>query len=79
MIKVICDEMKKRGEDFRMLIMPDHPTPICIRTHSSDPVPYLLYDSTKERRAIAFYNEKEAAAAGNMELDGYRLIENLFQ
>ena len=46
LIKPIVEGMTEAGEDFRMLILPDHPTPICIRTHSSDPVPYVLYDST---------------------------------
>lgn len=44
-VKPIADGLNVAGEDFRMLILPDHPTPICIRTHSSEPVPYVLYDS----------------------------------
>lgn len=46
-VKPIVEGLTAAGEDFRMLILPDHPTPICIRTHSSEPVPYVLYDSTK--------------------------------
>lgn len=75
---VIKREMDASKEPYRMLIMPDHPTPIRLRTHTSDPVPYLLYDSTMERRKIQYYNEVEAAASGNVEQDGYRLIERLF-
>ena len=41
----LVKKMDKSGEDYRMLIMPDHPTPISCRTHTSDPVPYMLYDS----------------------------------
>ena len=44
-VKPIVDGLNATGEEFRMLILPDHPTPICIRTHSSEPVPYVLYDS----------------------------------
>ena len=44
-VKPIVEGLNAAGEDFRMLILPDHPTPICIRTHSSEPVPYVLYDS----------------------------------
>ncbi|MBO5098282.1 MAG: cofactor-independent phosphoglycerate mutase [Agathobacter sp.] len=44
-VKPIVDGLHVASEDFRMLILPDHPTPICIRTHSSEPVPYVLYDS----------------------------------
>ena len=71
--------MDASGEDYRMLILPDHPTPIRIRTHTAEPVPYLLYDSTCQRRMIAKYNEIEAAATGEFEPDGYRLIEKLLR
>lgn len=77
-IAVVKKEMDARGEDFRMLVMPDHPTPIRLRTHTSNPVPYLLYDSTMERRMLQHYNEAEAMSSGNNEPDGYRLIEKLF-
>lgn len=63
------------GEDYRMLICPDHPTPIRCRTHTSDPVPYLIYDSTRQRKAIAHFNEREAAATGNFEPNGYKLMD----
>lgn len=66
------------GEDYRMLIMPDHPTPLCVRTHTSDPVPYLLYDSTKEMDKQWHYNEKEAVQ-GNFVEDGYTLMDILFE
>ena len=79
LIAPIKAAMDASGEDYRMLILPDHPTPIRIRTHTADPVPYLLYDSTRQRRMIAHYNEKEAAATGELEPNGYRLIERLFR
>ena len=69
--------MEDAGESFRMLILPDHPNPIRYRTHTGDPVPYVLYDSTCERRAIAHYNEKEAAATGNFEPHGHCLMDRL--
>ena len=49
LIRPIVEGLREAGEDFRMVILPDHPTPICIRTHTGDSVPYLLYDSTKEQ------------------------------
>lgn len=76
-IRPIAEGLAQAGEDFRMVILPDHPTPISIRTHSSDDVPYLLYDSTNERRESWHYNEREAAAAGNMITEGHRLIDYL--
>lgn len=81
-IKPIVEGLKAAGEDFRMLVLPDHPTPICIRTHTSDPVPYLLYDSTKEQNHDWTYSEKEAKKAmeelGKDVVEGYQLIDSLF-
>lgn len=77
-IKVVMDEMKKAGADYRMLVMPDHPTPIHLRTHTSDPVPYLIYDSTNELDKKQLYNEAEAKLSGNVVKDGYTVINKLF-
>ena len=71
--------MDASGQPYRLLIMPDHPTPIRCRTHTSDPVPYILYDSTREQKSIARYSEKDAAQTGNYEPEGYKLIDRLFQ
>ena len=78
-IKVVKDQMDASGVDYRMLVTPDHPTPIEIRTHSSDPIPFLLYDSTRQRRRIGFYNEKEAMMSGIVVEDGYEMIEKLLE
>lgn len=69
--------MEEAGEEFRMLILPDHPTPIRIRTHTGDPVPYLLYDSTKQRKKQERFTEASARRAGYFEPNGHRLIEQL--
>lgn len=47
-IGYIEDELKKDGEEYRFLILPDHPTPIALRTHTMDAVPYIMYTSTNE-------------------------------
>lgn len=75
----IKEKMDASGEAYRLLIMPDHPTPIRCRTHTSDPVPYILYDSTRERKAVAHYSEKDAAATGIYEPEGYRLMERFLK
>ena len=67
------------GEDYRMLILPDHPTPVRIRTHTADPVPYILYDSTRQRKMLRRYSEKEAAATGIFVPEGYRLMERFIK
>lgn len=67
------------GVDFRMLVMPDHPTPIWCRTHTADPVPYMIYDSTADLGQGLLYTEKDAEQSENREAEGYRLIEKLLQ
>lgn len=76
-IKIIIEEFQKKGIEYRMLIMPDHPTPIRCRTHTSNPVPYLLYDNTKKVLSGLSYNEKDALKSGNFIEEGYRTIEKL--
>lgn len=71
--------LENAGVDFRMLVMPDHPTPIWCRTHTSDPVPYMIYDSTADLGKGLLYTEKEAERSGVEEREGYRLIEKLLQ
>lgn len=77
MVKLIKREMDASGEPYRLLIMPDHPTPIRYRTHTRNPVPFILYDSTHKRKGISRYSEKEAEAAGYYEPEGYKLMDRL--
>jgi 2,3-bisphosphoglycerate-independent phosphoglycerate mutase len=76
-IKPVMEEMQKAQIPYRMLVMPDHPTPIRCRTHTSDPVPYLLYDSTSEQCNSWSYNEEEAKNSGIEILEGYTVINRL--
>lgn len=78
-IKPIVEGLEQAGEDFRMVILPDHPTPICLRTHTADNVPYLLYDSTDIQNHTWKYNEQEAEAAGNLVAEGHKMIDKLFE
>ena len=71
--------MEEAGEDFRMLVLPDHPTPLRIRTHSADPVPYVLYDSTVQRKTMKRYTEAEAMASGIFEPQGHKLLERFLE
>ncbi len=65
------------GEDFRLLVLPDHPTPIRCRTHTSDPVPYVLFDSRSSKTGNKQFTEANAAACNNYLPDGSRLMEKL--
>ncbi len=78
-IAPIKKAMEAAGEDFRMLVLPDHPTPLRIRTHSADPVPYVLYDSTKQRKTSARYSEAEARATGIYEPQGCKLMDRFLK
>ncbi len=77
LIRLIKEGMEAAGEDYRMLVLPDHPTPICIRTHSSEPVPYVLYDSTAVQNNEWSYNEADAEASGNYIAEGHTMIDYL--
>lgn len=77
-IKNAVEELEKAGVDFRMLVLPDHPTPIVLRTHTGDPVPYMLYDSTDKKNNTWNYNEKDAGASGNYIAEGHTIIDHLF-
>ena len=77
-IRIVREALDQSGEPYRLLVLPDHPTPIRVRTHTSDPIPYLLYDSERELRRIGAYNEREAKESGLVVEQGYKLIEKLF-
>jgi len=68
-------ELEARGVDYKMLILPDHPTPISLKTHVSDPVPYIIYDSTNEKETNLSYNEKNGESTGIYIEDGYTLMD----
>ena len=66
---------KMAGEPFRMLVLPDHPTPLAIRTHASDPVPFLLFDSREAEAGCERYTELLASATGHHYSSGPSLME----
>ena len=76
-VSVVKKALDEAGEPYRMLILPDHPTPICKRTHTSDPVPFLLYDSAKVQKKVDVFSEKSAKDSGIYQSEGYRLLEQL--
>lgn len=76
-IRPVTEAMDASGEDYRLLILPDHPTPIRVRTHTADNVPYLLYDSRKDLHSERKYNEREAAGGPFIE-KGHEIMAHLF-
>ena len=76
-IKLVVEQMNASGEDYRMLVLPDHPTPIRVRTHTSDSVPYLLYDSRQNLGNGLTYCEEDAKKGPFVE-KGHTIIDKLF-
>ena len=68
-------EFLKGYDDFAVLVCPDHPTPLSIRTHTSTPVPYLIYDSKNESNSgVKVFCEKEARETGNYIEKGFTMM-----
>ena len=78
-IAPLTEALDKEKTAYRLLVLPDHPTPIRVRTHTADSVPYLLYDSTAEKKEVWNYNEKEAGESGNDVSLGYTMIDKLLE
>lgn len=67
--------MGKHYGDWRILVAPDHPTPISQRTHTSDPVPYVFWGSGFSPNGAKAFNEKEASRVGGEVSDGLKLMD----
>lgn len=78
-LKPMLEYFEESGEDFRILIMPDHPTPLETMTHSSAPVPYMIYDSRKDLNGAEAFNEKSAAASGIFVSHGPEIMDKLLE
>jgi len=71
--------LKESGEDFRILITPDHPTPIAIKTHVRDAIPFAIYDSRKDSGSGLSYTEDNATSTGLFIEPGYKLMERFLE
>lgn len=79
-VEPVLSALEQNGEEFSVLLMPDHPTPLAIRTHTSDPVPYIIYRSGKNSDAKnTSYTEAEAQKTGIVVKDGYTLMSKLLE
>lgn len=65
-LPIIIGGLEEIGEDYKIMILPDHPTPIVTKTHASDPVPYMIYQKSAQKESgVASINEETAKATGN--------------
>ena len=67
------------GEDLKILICPDHPTPLALKTHTNAPVPYLIYDSRKKAEGVDRFCEEEAEKTGRFIGVGHTLMEHFLE
>ncbi len=75
----VMEYLDSCGEPYRILLLPDHPTPVSKRTHTREAVPFVIYDSRREERGIPCYCEREAAATGRYLAEGTQLMPLLFE
>ena len=78
-LKPVYEYLQSTAEDFKILVLPDHPTPIEIRTHSMEPVPFFLYDSRKDACGVTTFTEAAAAETGLYIPDGFTLMERVIE
>lgn len=74
----LLEGLEQAGEEYAILVMPDHPTPLKVKTHVSDPVPYMLYVSTNRKDSgLCCYDEESAKSTGRYIDPGFQLMEHL--
>ncbi|MCM1227093.1 MAG: cofactor-independent phosphoglycerate mutase [Clostridium sp.] len=73
----VSEYLSSTGEDFKILITPDHATPLSLKTHTNDPVPFMIYSSKEKRSGVDTFNEKTAEKTG-LFIDKGHTIMNRF-
>ena len=66
-------------DDYKIMILPDHPTPLSLRTHTNDPVPYLIYHKKAEKKGVETFSEESAKSTGIFAPIGHELMEKFIK
>lgn len=74
-IGTLANHFEKSGEDYALLVMPDHYTPVSLGKHTAEPVPFMLYASNKTLSKGEVYDEKHATASGDYIADSRDLTD----
>lgn len=75
-LPIVLDYLNGCGEDYKIMILPDHPTPIVTKTHASDPVPFMIYHKNGEiQSGVESINENTAKATGDFVAVGHMLMK----
>jgi 2,3-bisphosphoglycerate-independent phosphoglycerate mutase len=81
-VRLVVEGLRDNFTDYRMLVLPDHPTPIAIKTHATDPVPFVLFSSKdlhKSTKQSVGFNEKDASASGLFIESGWELMDRFIR
>lgn len=79
-LPIVIKGLEEIGEDYKIMILSDHPTPLSTRTHASDPVPYMIYQKSKEKDSgVESINEESAKKTGNFIDAGYELMNKFIK
>ena len=76
-LKPVYEYLCNCGEDFKIMVLPDHPTPIRLRTHTSPPVPFFIYSSVADQEGVSHFSEESAEAKNNYVPFGHQLMQLL--
>lgn len=78
-LKPVFEYLEGCGEDFKIMVLPDHPTPIEIRTHSMEPVPFFIYSSREAKNGVSKFCESENGKTGYYISDGSTLLDIMIE
>lgn len=78
-LPILLDYLDNCGDDYKVMILPDHPTPIVTQTHASDPVPFMIYHKNGEVEGVETINEKTAEATGDFVAVGHTLMKQFLE
>jgi 2,3-bisphosphoglycerate-independent phosphoglycerate mutase len=78
-VGTILRGLKKLGGNFKLMVLPDHATPISIKTHSSEPVPFVIYSSSGKREGNFSFNEKSISKSKLQIEHGHKLMDHFIR
>lgn len=78
-LKPVYDYLVSTGEAFKIMILPDHPTPLALRTHSSEPVPFMIYSSSEKENGVETFTEAECEKKELYIPNGYDLLSYMIK
>ena len=76
-VKYIMEETEKMDEDVAIALLPDHPTPCMLKTHTREPVPFIIYTPNIKPDKVEFYDEMEAVKGSMGMLSGDEFMKAL--